>query len=168
MPLLLLQLLASLKKIPSKDLLYCAIIIAAGSGFWWYTVHERHVGAAKNMAAVQAASKKADTVAQKKIAQLTAQHTEDVSNIEDHYETLIKSADAQHDSDLERLHNAARGSTTDSHVESSSGSQSAADLWRQRFVSVGDVSEQLATALRKDDAALKACYAERDSLTGKP
>ncbi len=39
--------LALLKLIPGKDIFYGVLIAALLAGFGWYTVHERHIGAAK-------------------------------------------------------------------------------------------------------------------------
>jgi hypothetical protein len=43
--------LAFLKVIPVKDWIYGAVIALLLAGFGWYTVHERHEGAAKILAA---------------------------------------------------------------------------------------------------------------------
>lgn len=49
-----------LKLVPIKDWLYCALGSAILTGFVAYTMHERHLGAAKVTAAEQAATVKAE------------------------------------------------------------------------------------------------------------
>ena len=168
MPLLTL-ILSFLKKIPAKDLLYSGALVAAFTWFLWYSHHERAVGAANQLAAVTKASDDATKKATTRVDELTAAHAKDLSEIEDRYETLIQKSDAAHDDDLARLRKYEAGSgKTPTHVESSAVPDTSADLWKGRFARLGDVSAELAVALRKDDAALESCYAERDFLTGKP
>lgn len=54
--------LALLKLIPFKDWVYCGVILSLLAAFGWYTVHERHEGAAIILAADK---KLADAVAAK-------------------------------------------------------------------------------------------------------
>jgi hypothetical protein len=57
---------ALLAMIPGKDLLYGAILVVLLAGFGWYTVHERNLGAAHEVAALKSSSDKlqAQTAAQ--------------------------------------------------------------------------------------------------------
>ncbi len=63
---------ALLALIPSKDLVYCAILLAVIAGFGAYTIHERHIGAAHETAALKASSAKLQAETDKKTADLQA------------------------------------------------------------------------------------------------
>ena len=63
---------ALLALIPSKDLVYCAILLAVIAGFGAYTVHERHLGAAHETAALKVSSAKLQAETDKKTADLQA------------------------------------------------------------------------------------------------
>lgn len=161
-------LLALLKLVPLKDWLYVFAISALLVSFAWYTHHERQIGASKLQAAVTQESAKAEANNTKRLKDLTDQHSNDVAVIEENYETILKDSDAQHISDLDRLRKYASDSgKTHEVLGSSSCNSSEADSWRERFEGLGQISAELADAIRRDDAALKSCYAERDSLTGK-
>jgi len=156
-----------LKLIPAKDWLYIAIIVAIIGLFGWYTVHERRIGAQHEIVAIQKASKKATDAANKRIQDLTDQHAADVAVIEGNYESLLKDADTAHTSDLQRLRNADAYRKANPMLGSSPGGSAQTNNGSDSFERLERVSSGLADALRQDDAALSACYAERDSLTGK-
>ncbi len=63
---------ALLALIPGKDLVYCAILLAVIAGFGAYTVHERHLGAAHEVAALKASSDKLIAQTAKQTADLQA------------------------------------------------------------------------------------------------
>ena len=63
---------ALLALIPSKDLVYCAILLAVIAGFGAYTIHERHIGAAHETAALKASSDKLIAQTAKQTADLQA------------------------------------------------------------------------------------------------
>ena len=63
---------ALLALIPSKDLVYCAILLAVIAGFGAYTVHERHLGAAHETAALKVSSDKLIAQTAKQTADLQA------------------------------------------------------------------------------------------------
>ena len=58
--------------IPSTDLVYCAILLAVIAGFGAYTVHERHLGAAHETAALKVSSDKLIAQTAKQTADLQA------------------------------------------------------------------------------------------------
>ena len=63
---------ALLALIPGKDLAYGAIIVALLAGFGWYTIHERDIGKAHEVAALAASSAKLQAETDKKTADLQA------------------------------------------------------------------------------------------------
>lgn len=159
--------LAILKLLPAKDYVYGAIIAALLGWFGWYTYHERHVGAQETVAAVQKASKKAEATAEKQVQKLTNEHAADVAAIEDKYEGMLSDADDAHNADLQRLHDAERYRQANSAVARTLSAPAQAPSGTDSTKRLESISAELADALRKDDAALEACYADRDSLTGK-
>lgn len=159
--------LALLKLIPLKDWVYVAAIVAIVSVFTWYTVHERHVGATHELAAVTKAGHKAEDAAEQRIKTLTDQHAIDVAKVEENYENLLKTADDQRVSDLQRLRNADAYRKTHSVLGSTSGAGTQTTSGTTCLNPLESISAELADALRRDDAALAACYVERDSVTGK-
>ena len=159
-------------------LIFRAAIAIAAIVFYNAHVHnlEVHYAAAK-VAAVNAAYKKsgdeAVAAANKRIESLNKQHGDDLAQVEENYENLIKSNDAAHNADVSRLRqraadseqraNALLGSAGSGSAASGSGNQGAGGLGT---VPAG-LALELVAALRQDDAALGKCYADRDSLTGK-
>ena len=63
---------ALLALIPGKDLAYGSAIIALLIGFGWYTIHERNLGAAHEIAALKASSDKLIAQTAKQTADLQA------------------------------------------------------------------------------------------------
>jgi len=61
--------------IPGKDWLYGGIIVVLLAGFGWYTVHERHAGAAHEVAALKASSDKLQAQTAVQTAELKAKAT---------------------------------------------------------------------------------------------
>jgi hypothetical protein len=61
--------------IPAKDWLYGAVIVALLAGFGWYTVHERNLGAAHEVAALKTSSDKLLAQTAKQTADLQARAT---------------------------------------------------------------------------------------------
>lgn len=161
-----------LKLIPLRDWLYAGLAVAVL--ILW--IHHNHVeqakGAAAVASAVQTATNKANTAAQAKIDKLTADHADDVAQIEDRYENTIRDNDTTHAADLQRLRDrAARDSSTNQVLDSSISGEATSQAGAGGTESLGSVPAEraldLADALRADDAALDKCYADRDSLTGK-
>lgn len=163
--------LALLRLIPSKDWLYIAAIVALLSSFTAYTIHERHVGAAHQLAAVARASAKAEAAAKQQIQDLTDQHSRDVTAITGAYNHAIQTASVERDSDLKRLRDFDAYRKAHPALDGAGGSVTSDGAGGQSADGLGAVpaglAAELADALRQDDAALRACYADRDSLTGK-
>lgn len=165
------------KLVPFRDYAYAAAAIAAVA-YYNIHVHELNVHyAAAQVAAVEKAENEASAkafAAAKALADAKdKQYSIQLSQVEDTYETQLKAADDQHASDIVRLRQlAAQGSGNANPVLSgSSGSGASGSGGDEGAGGLGAVpaglSLELADALRKDDAALSACYADRDSLTGK-
>jgi hypothetical protein len=66
---------ALLALIPGKDIVYGIIIVAILAGFGAYTVHERHLGAAHEVAALRASSDKIQADTDRQTADLKARAT---------------------------------------------------------------------------------------------
>ena len=160
--------------LPIKDILYASIILLLLGGFGWYTIHERDIGEAKEVAALKASSEKLQAAADAKVAQITAQHTTEVTTIKETYETALTADSAQRSSDAQRLRNydayrsahgavgsASPGPSTGGPVQSGTGSSDAI------FSRLESVAGELADSARNANAALSACIADRAALTGK-
>lgn len=161
-----------------KDAIYGGIIIALISGGLWFIHHERSIGAAEEVAAVQRASAKVQAAAEKKIIAQTKQYKKAQTQDETTYETNLSLARTQRDSDrarLERLlHRQAdrcstypvlRGSPSEPAPQSqvrqgAEGSESLSGA-------LGSDAVGLAKAVRDLSASLEVCEAERSALTGK-
>lgn len=162
-----------LKLIPFRDYAYAAVAVAA-VGFWFYHDHiEQQEGAARVTTAVAAATAKANAAAQATIDKYTGEYSSSTLAIEDAYEQRIKANSSAHDLDVQRLQQRASGSGHTSEVLRGAASTggSASPEGAASPVGLGSVSAaealKLVDALRADDSALTACYADRDSLTGK-
>jgi hypothetical protein len=81
---------ALLALIPGKDWLYGGIIVALLAGFGWFTVHERHAGAAHEVAALKASSDKLQAQTAVQTAELKAKAT----MAEQAYDKEVHSLDA--------------------------------------------------------------------------
>ena len=64
-----------LSLIPGKDWIYLGLIVALLAGFGAYTVHERHLGAAHEVAALKASSDKLQADTDRQTADLKARAT---------------------------------------------------------------------------------------------
>jgi hypothetical protein len=161
-----------LKLIPFRDYVYAALAIAA----LIFGVHEYRAieakGAAHEIAAVQAASVKAQAAAKAANDKLTADYSAALVTVGENYAKAIQDNDTAHSADLKRLQQrAAGGDRADAAVGSASPATATAGGGNQGAAGLGkvpaDLALELADALRQDDAALQQCYADRDSLTGK-
>ena len=162
-----------LKLVPFRDYVYAALAIGAVV-FYNAHVHKLEAAAvAHEVAAVQAAGAKVMAAANAQIASINQQHAADVAKVQATYEQQISAASAQHDADLRRLRvGAAGGQHGGGPVLGSSSSASSSagggDGGAVGLATVpGELALKLADALRQDDAALQACYTDRDNLTGK-
>lgn len=157
------------KILPFRDWIYVGIAAAAVVWFLHHDAVERARGAAQVTAAVQVANQKAEKAAAVEIASLNAQHAADVAKVSTVYENALVVASSQHATDLQRLRDYAayRSSHSNTVLEGTSGSAPQTDAGAEGPGRLGTTAAELADALRQDDAALMACYRERDSLTGK-
>ena len=152
-----------------RDYVYGTLIAGIVGWFTWYTIHERHLGAAKELAAVQAENARVTKAAEDRIAQLTAQYDAAQKQRDEIYANALVSERSAHDADLARLRNAA---DHQSHpvLPGSGGAEGKPDAagGTESFGGLGGVALELADALRHDDDLLNTCRAERAALAGKP
>lgn len=166
------MLAALLKLISFRDYFYGAVALAA-LAFWLYHDHvERAAGAAKVTQAVAIATARATAEAATKVAALNSAHADDLAQVEERYENLIRDNDTAHSVDLEQLRQRASSSGNANRVLESApriATPAAAGTRSPETLGVVPAEEalSLADALRADDAALSKCYDDRDSLTGK-
>ena len=154
------------------------VAIFALAAFYNVHVHNLETAyAAAKVAAVDAAYKRgsdeARAAAAAEIALRDKDHAAFVAAMKDTYENRIKQNDAAHAADVERLRQRAVESDRRANgvLASAPGPGASADGGDASAGGLGSVPAQLglalADALRQDDAALSACYAERDSLVGR-
>lgn len=160
--------------IPTKDWIYLSLIIAVLIGFGSYTIHERHVGAAKEVAALEKSSKKLQDAAVKKVAALTTEHATQVATIIGVIDNERKANAAKSASDAERLREYDAYRRAHSAVDrpasgpgDQGGGDGSAPTVDNLLSSLEQVGLQLATANRLAKTALTSCMIERESLTGK-
>lgn len=160
--------------IPTKDWIYLSLIIAVLIGFGSYTIHERHVGAAKEVAALEKSSEKLQDAAVKKVAALTTEHATQVATIIGVIDNERKANAAKSASDAERLREYdayRRAHSSMDRPASGPGDQGGGDgsapTVDNLLSSLEQVGLQLATANRLAKTALTSCMIERESLTGK-
>ena len=156
------------KLLPFRDWIYAALAVAAVAG-WFYHDHVIATQAvAHERAAVAAASAKAEHDAESRVAALAAQHTAELIKLKVDYDAQISHALAAHVDDVQRLRDYDTYRRAHPVLVGAVGTlgQALAD-GSDSFAALGAVSAELADALRHDDAALTACYADRDALTGK-
>jgi hypothetical protein len=159
---------------------YVAIGFAVIALVAFYNVHVHNLEvsyAASKVAAVDAAYKRgsdeARAAAAAEIESKEKEHSAAMAAVRGEYEDRIQQNDAAHAADAERLRQRAAASARRANgVLAGAGSSGPApDGGAAGVGGLGSVPAQLglalADALRQDDAALSACYAERDSLVGK-
>ena len=152
---------------PVRNYLYAGVAVLAVVG-WFYHDHEVATRAVEHeRTAVQAESIRVDQAAQRKIDDLIVQHSADVAKIEDTYAAALQTAHDQHAADLQRLRDAALYRATHAVLDGTGSARTEDPSGASGAPSLESVSAELADALRQDDAALGACYADRDALTGK-
>ncbi len=89
--------------IPTKDWIYAGIILAMLGGFGWYTVHERDIGKAHEIAALKKSSDELQAKAAAHVVQVAkAYATASTSNMET-LNAQLKVASDRHNSDARRL-----------------------------------------------------------------
>ena len=154
-----------------KDYLYGAALLILVAGFGWYTVHERDLGKARELAILQESSQKLQAAADAHVAALVAQHDHEVASLKGTYENQRIIDSAQRISDAQRLHNYDAYRSAGTPVPGASGGpgnppvsagSSSADV--VRFERLEQVALGLAAAGRAVSASLTECEVERDSL----
>jgi hypothetical protein len=166
---------ALLALVPIKDWVYLSLILALIGGFVSYTIHERHLGAAHEVAALKKSSNTLQAAAVKHNAEIAKAYAASSSKIVGDLNAQLKTASDQHDSDAQRLReydtyrsaHPAVGSAGSAVGVVAAGNESSNGL-DQRLASLEQVALGLATADREVSDSLTACIAERNSLTGKP
>ena len=116
---------------------------------------------------LQAASDKAEQDAETRIEALNNQHIDELAKAKDIYDKAILAAASQRDADLQRLRDADAYRQAHPVLDSAGSPGASAPAGTDGLGPLERVSAELADALRHDDAALTACYADRDALTGK-
>ena len=167
--------LALLKLVPLKDWLYCGAIAALLIGFGVFVHHERSVGAANELHSVQTASARVQAAADKKIADLTAQHAATVAAIQETQSVQLKAAAADSATLAGRLRDYEAGHSCPGPVlagASAAPASSAAGAGGNSQTQGGPGAvesdlEALIAAAEHDTAVVNAERSERDSLTGK-
>lgn len=164
-----------LKFMPWRDYAYAAAALAL---IVFYNVHvhnlEVQYAAAKVAAvktAVQVASDKLIASAARAQKEMAARYADNLKQVNETYAEHTKATDATHAADLQRLRQLANTNSDGSgngSLEGASGADPSADSWRSSLIGLGYVSEELSSALHDARDDLGKCYAERDSLTGKP
>lgn len=164
--------LASL--IPIRDWLYGALIV----GLICFGLYERsHLiseGETHELAAVAAASDKAERIAQTRVDTLNKAHTDTVAQIVEKASEQHAQDSAQHDADARRLRDIDANRQAAAGVQgSAAGPQSASGgiggpvTDDGRFESLEQVALGLADGNRAGLDALNTCRAERADLVGK-
>jgi hypothetical protein len=166
--------IALLKLVPFRDYLYAALAIAAVA-FYNIHVHNLEVNYARARvnavnAAVTDASNKLTIAAKAREDKLAANYADRLKQVNDEHTKQLQADAATHAADLQRLRQlaAAFGNSSGSATLGGAASPGAsADSGGSSLIGLGYVSAELAAALHDARDDLSACYAERDSLTGK-
>lgn len=166
---------ALLKLVPLKDWVYLSLILALLGGFGAYTIHERHLGAAHEITVLKKSSDELQAKAAAHVIQVAKAYSTASTANEEKLNAQLKAASDQHDSDAQRLreydayrrsHPAVASAPNAGGVVAAGGSSASSD--EHELESLELVALGLATAGREVSAALTACVADRNSLTGKP
>jgi hypothetical protein len=151
---------ALLALVPLRDWFYGAIAAAAVI----FALDLHHKLEVANTIRTESAA--AAAAAKKTITDNTAAYSAALSTIEAQYAKDTAAASQQHNADLARLRARAAGQTGPV-LPGASGTPAAGPAGDEGFSGLGSVALRLVDALRADDAALNACYADRSALTGK-
>lgn len=153
---------ALLKLIPGRDFFYGALIIGAAL-FAWHC-YDKYTDAVDFARTVKAESAALDKQAKQDIKDKDAAYIGAMKTIGDAYATALKNASVAHDSDAQRLREYAAYRATHPSMDASGGKEAPADGRPGSLSQLGAAALGLADALRTDDAALVACYADRDEI----
>lgn len=163
-----------LKLMPWRDWAYAAAALAL---VVYYNVHVHNLEvsyAAQKVAAVTAAVKTASdelkAAAHDKSLKDAATYADNLKRVNETYAKQSQATAATHAADLQRLRQLASAGNSGGNgtLEGPSGPGSASDPGRSSLIGLGYVSAALSAALHDARDDLGFCYAERDSLTGKP
>lgn len=167
--------MALLSLIPFKDWVYGGIIVALLIGFGVFVHHERTVGAAHEVAALQKSSQELIAKETAHVALVAKTYAAAAAATQGDLDAKIQAADAQHTSDAQRLREYSAYRSTHPDVASPAGASrnngagtSGAGQGEDFVASLGQSGVALADALRDTSAALSACMKDRNDLTGKP
>jgi len=150
--------------IPFRDKLWAAGVIALVAFGWYEYVHLQHVGAAKQLAAEQAASKKVLAAANQNIMDLADLYQKQITAIQEQQNVQLKAA-ADSSADLAARLRVALAAGGKCPVLQ--GAPAAAPSEATGAGSIADAVAGLAAAAAHDNAIIQAERAERDALTGK-
>jgi hypothetical protein len=156
---------AFLSLIPIKDWFYGALIVGFGVLCWHY--HEKYINAVNYAQTVKAESAQTKKDADQRIADLTKDYDKGLAANKVIYETELADASKQHAVDADRLRALAATRGKDPVLSGTDGLAAAIAGWSYRVSRVEHISDDLAVALRLDDAAATECWRDRDALTGK-
>lgn len=158
----------------AKVLAVIAVLAMLGAAFGAYTIHERNVQHAKDIAAVKESSDKVIAAATAHVADLNTHHAAEVAAITETFNAQHKVDLAQSASDAVRLRQfdalrrqsaGVRGAASGpANQATGNGGAVGNDAL---FSSLEQVAGQLAGSVRDGATALNACMADRDKLTGK-
>lgn len=155
------------KLLPIRDWIYAGLAVLAVLFWFWHDHQVAAAAVAHENAALQAQSEADITAAENWIDTLNKQHAADVAKVQGDYEKLIAANSASYAADLQRLRTLTAHSKTSTVLGSASAATSSPNGGACDISRVGSMAAKLADALRRDDAALVACRAERNLLTGK-
>lgn len=155
---------ALLALIPTRDWIYGGLTVILA--LWGWDLYHKYETAVNYQRTVTAESVAAAAAAKKTIDDNTAAYSGALQTIEAQYAKDTAAASQQHNSDVARLR-AAAARQSNPLLHSAPGSSATGSAGDEGFSGLGSVALGLADALRADDSALTACYADRNALTGK-
>ena len=150
--------------IPLRDKLWAAGVIALVAFGWYEYEHLQHVGAAKQLAAEQAASAKVQAEAAKTIANQQADYDAKLKATQEAQNVALQEAANESAGLAARLRVALTARCPSSVLQ---GAAPAAPGGVAGAGSIADAVAGLAAAAAHDNAICEGERAERDSLTGK-
>jgi len=138
------------------------LVTAAGGAFYFY-----HKGKTTELSALKASSAKVLQAANDRIAALNTSYSTAVKAITETKDAQLAQADAAHAADLDRIRVLDAYRKAHPVLGGAPGAPASGAYRPSSIESLEQLAADLASALRTDDAALFACYADRDALTGK-
>lgn len=150
-----------------KDYIYGAAVVALLVCFGWYTVHERNIGKAHELAAVSAENARVTAAANAKIATQVADYSAKLKESDAAYSKALADEQSAHSADLQRLRQLAANHQGHPVLPSPGAPAAPSGSGGSSLIGLGYVSAELAAALHDARDDLFQCYAERGALTGK-